>query len=104
MTTNIRVFLQRNQTELVFLKQLLDIGNGKVAIDTSTGFITLPSDFCHFTDSKEECIQRISQDKEQQFSNQNWLSEQAILAVKNKDNLMCDDLRHALTALMRSKT
>ena len=49
LTTKMRVLLQQNQTAIVFSKQLLDIGNGKVAIDNSTGFITLPFDFCHFS-------------------------------------------------------
>lgn len=51
-----RVFLQQDETANVFSKQLLDIGNNKVAVDTSTGFIALPTDFCHTTDSKEEHI------------------------------------------------
>lgn len=59
LTTNMRVFLQQDETANVFAKQLLDIGNNKVAVDTSTGFITLPTDFCHITDSKVELIQRV---------------------------------------------
>jgi len=46
------VFLQQDQTAIVLSKQLLYSGNGKVTIDTLTGFITLTSGFCHFTDSK----------------------------------------------------
>ncbi|GBP68489.1 ATP-dependent DNA helicase PIF1 [Eumeta japonica] len=64
---------------------LLDIGNNKVAMDTSTGFITLPTDFCQITDSKEELIQRVFPDIAQNFNNHNWLGERAILAAKNKD-------------------
>ena len=85
LTTNMRVFLQHDETANVFAKQLLDIGNNKVAMDTSTGFITLPTDFCHITDSKEELIQRVFPDIAQKFNNQNWLGERAILAAKNKD-------------------
>jgi hypothetical protein len=87
LTTNMRVFLQQDQSQSanIFSKQLLDIGNGKVAVDTSTGFITLPTSFCHFTDSKEELIQRVFPDIAQQFKSHNWLSKQAILAAKNKD-------------------
>ena len=59
---------------------MLEIGNGKVAIDTLTGFITLPSGFCHFT----ELIQHIFPDIAQ-FNNHNLLSELAIFAAKNKD-------------------
>ncbi|XP_073955775.1 uncharacterized protein isoform X1 [Choristoneura fumiferana] len=89
LTTNMRVLLQQDQTAIVFSKQLLDIGNGKVTVDTSTGLITFPTDFCHFTDSKEELIQRVFPDIKQLYNNHNWLSERAILAAKNKD---VDDL------------
>ncbi|XP_046976299.1 ATP-dependent DNA helicase pif1-like [Vanessa cardui] len=85
LTTNMRVFLQQDETANVFAKQLLDIGNNKVAVDTSTGFITLPTDFCHITDSKVELIQRVFPDIAQKFNNHNWLGERAILAAKNKD-------------------
>ena len=85
LTTNMRVFLEQDQTAIMFSKQLLDIGNGKVAVDASSGFITLPTDFCHFVDSKEELIQRVFTNIQQQFRNHNWLSERAILAAKNKD-------------------
>ncbi|CAG4974232.1 unnamed protein product [Colias eurytheme] len=85
LTTNMRVFLQQDETANVFAKQLLDIGNNKVAVDTSTGFIILPTDFCHITDSKVELIQRVFPDIAQKFNNHNWLGERAILAAKNKD-------------------
>lgn len=66
-----RVFLQQDETANVFAKQLLDIGNNKIAVDTSAGFITLPTDFCHITDSKEELIQCTFPDIEQKFNNYN---------------------------------
>jgi hypothetical protein len=56
LTTKMRVFLQQDETANVFAKQLLDIGNNKVALDTSTGFIRIPTDFCHITNSKEELL------------------------------------------------
>lgn len=38
-------------------KKGLDIENGKVAVDISTGLIIiLAIDFCHFTDLKEELV------------------------------------------------
>lgn len=80
-----RVFLQLDETANVFSKQLLDIGNNKVAVDTSTGFITLPTDFCHITDSKEEFIQHVFLGIAQEFNNHNWLDERAILAEKKED-------------------
>ncbi|XP_055918666.1 uncharacterized protein LOC129950772 [Eupeodes corollae] len=65
--------------------RFLDIGNNKVAMDTSSAFITLPTDFCHITDSKEELIQRVAPDIAQKYNNHNWLGERAISAAKNKD-------------------
>ncbi|XP_055918736.1 uncharacterized protein LOC129950842 [Eupeodes corollae] len=54
-------------------------------MDTSTGFITLPTDFCHITDSKEELIQHVCPDIAQKCIYHNWLGERAILAAKNED-------------------
>jgi ATP-dependent DNA helicase PIF1 len=85
LTTTIRVFLQQNETANVFLKQLLNIGNNKVAVDTSIGLITLPIDFWHITDSKEELIQHVFLDIAQQFNNHNWPRKRAILVAKNKN-------------------
>ncbi|XP_026467789.1 uncharacterized protein LOC113371377 [Ctenocephalides felis] len=73
LTTNMRVVLQQDETAKVFSKQLLNIGN----------------DFCSFTNTKEELIQCVFTDINQQFHDLNWLSERAILAAKNKD---VDDL------------
>ncbi|XP_076251551.1 uncharacterized protein LOC143190865 [Rhynchophorus ferrugineus] len=81
LTTNMRVFLQQDETANL----LLNNGNNKVAVDTSTGFITLLTNFCHIKNSKEELIYRGFRDIAQQFSNHNWLGERAILAAKNKD-------------------
>lgn len=89
LTTNMRVFLQNDQSANVFPKQLLDIGNGQVPFDTSTGLITLPTGFCEFTDSKQDLIQRVFPNITQQYRNHIWLSKRAILAAKNAD---VDDL------------
>lgn len=69
LTTNMRVQLQNDQSADVFSKQLLDIGNGKIPIDNSTGLITLPTDFCHLTESKEELIQSVFPNVAQQHKN-----------------------------------
>eukprot|EP00102_Acyrthosiphon_pisum_P013585 XP_008183218.1 PREDICTED: ATP-dependent DNA helicase PIF1-like [Acyrthosiphon pisum] len=83
LTTNMRVFLQQDETANVFAKQLLNIGNNKVEVDSTTGFIRIPTDFCHITDSKEELIHRVFSDIAQQLNNHNWLGERAILAARN---------------------
>lgn len=41
---------------------------GKITADTSTGFIILPTEFCNFTDSTEELIQRVFRDIAHQHS------------------------------------
>lgn len=92
-----RVFLQQHQDADVFSKQLLDIGNGKIAVDISTGLITLPTDFCQLTETKEELIQRVFPTIEQNYKNHNWLSERAILAAKNKD---VDDLNTTIQSFI----
>ncbi|XP_026465283.1 uncharacterized protein LOC113367922, partial [Ctenocephalides felis] len=73
LTTNMRVVLQQDETAKVFSKQLLNIGNGNVAVDASNGYTN------------------------QQFHDLNWLSERAILAAKNKD---ADDLNATIQSLL----
>lgn len=53
LTTNVPVFLQtRLKCKCVF-EAVIDIGIGKVAVDTFIEFLTLPTDFCQSTDSKD---------------------------------------------------
>lgn len=56
LTTNMRVQLQHDDSAARFAKQLLDLGNGKMAIDESTRSITLPPNFCTITTTKDELI------------------------------------------------
>lgn len=69
--------LQRNN--------LLDIGNGNIPIDKSTGCITLPTNFCIITESKEQLIQSVFPDIMHNYKNQQWIGEREILAAKNAD-------------------
>ena len=50
-----------------FSKQLLDIGNGKIPVDSSSGYNTFPTNFCRF------------------YKNHVWLSERVILTAKKVD-------------------
>jgi hypothetical protein len=54
-----RVQLQHDESAKHFAKQLLDIGNGKMAIDEPTKCITLPTNFCNITSTRDELIQKV---------------------------------------------
>lgn len=43
----------------VYSKVLLDIGNREIMVDTSTGFILFPPNFCKFTTSKDELTSKV---------------------------------------------
>lgn len=85
LTINVRVQLQNDPSAAQFAKQLLDIGNGSLPIDFETKFITFPTDFCTFTQSKDELKHRVFPNIAQEYRNRIWLSERAIMAAKNKD-------------------
>ena len=55
---NMRVALQNDVSAEFFSKALLDIGNGRIPVDPSTGLISFPPNFCYFT-SKEEIISKV---------------------------------------------
>lgn len=59
LSTNMRVALQNDPSAKIFSNQLLAIGNGEVLVDISTGLISFPQNFCHFTTTKEELITNV---------------------------------------------
>lgn len=83
LSTNMRVMLENDQSENIFTKQLIKIGNGKLPIDKLTGCITFPDNFCQLTQSKSELIQKVFPNVAQNFMYHDWLGERAILAAKN---------------------
>jgi hypothetical protein len=79
-----RVQLQHDECAEHFAKQLLDIGNGKS--DESTKCITLPTNFCNITSTRDELIQKVFPSNiVQHYKDHQWLNERAILAAKNND-------------------
>lgn len=84
LVTNMRVKLKNDQSAAIFSKQLLEIGNGKIASDAS-GFICFPTNFCRFMSSIDELIATVYPDIDTNCKNLDWLSERAILAPKNID-------------------
>ena len=80
-----RVALHNDPSPAEFSKQLLKLGNGQMPVDTLTGMISFPPNFCEFTASKEELIIKVFPNISQNYKNLDWISERAILAAKNKD-------------------
>jgi ATP-dependent exoDNAse (exonuclease V) alpha subunit len=84
LKVNMRVQMLQDPSAETFSKQLLEIGDGKVAVDTA-GCIKLPSNFCTIVDSQGALIEQIFPDIQIRYNNHKWLSERAILAPKNVD-------------------
>ncbi|XP_039964217.1 ATP-dependent DNA helicase PIF1-like [Bactrocera tryoni] len=85
LSINMRVELQEDQSGEVFSKRLLDIGNGIIAVDTSSGYITFSTNFCNLCESKTELMEMVFPNVAQNYVNHIWLSERVIFAAKNVD-------------------
>ncbi|GFR00364.1 ATP-dependent DNA helicase [Trichonephila clavata] len=64
-----------------FANKLLQIGDGKVPEDSSTGLIILP--WGQIVNSPDELLSKVYPNIQQNFKDQDWLSHGAILAGKN---------------------
>jgi len=78
----IRVQILQDPSVETFSKQLLDIGDGKVALHENTGCIKLPNDCCTIINSQNDFIVQIFPDIHTQYLNHEWMVERAILAAK----------------------
>jgi PIF1 helicase. len=54
-----RIELENKQSGDFFSIQLLDIDNGKIPVDSSSGYIIFPTNFCHFTETKTKLIEKV---------------------------------------------
>ena len=79
------VQLQYDASAERFAKHLLDIGNGKMAVDRSSQCITLPTNFCEMNSSQDDLIDKVFTNISHNFNDHQWLSARAILAAKNED-------------------
>ncbi|GFU94210.1 ATP-dependent DNA helicase [Trichonephila clavipes] len=85
LKVNMRVQMLQDPSAETFSKQLLEIGDGKVAVHENTGCIKLSTDSCTIINSQNALIGQIFPDIHTQYLNHEWLAERAILAAKNVD-------------------
>ncbi|GFW93650.1 ATP-dependent DNA helicase [Trichonephila clavipes] len=64
-----------------FANKLLQIGDGKVPEDPSTGLIIMPCG--QIVNSPDELLSKVYPKIQQNFNDQDWLSHRAILASRN---------------------
>lgn len=85
LKTNMRVQLLQDPHTDLFSQQLLDIGNGKIALHEDTQCIRISDNFCIIVDSRKALIDSVFPNISEQYKNHSWLAERAILAAKNVD-------------------
>ncbi|GFR18422.1 ATP-dependent DNA helicase [Trichonephila clavata] len=78
LTTNMRSTIQGDLSAGQFANKLLQIGDGKVPEDPSTGFIIVPCG--QIVNSPDELLSVVYPNIQQNFKDHDWLSHRAILA------------------------
>ena len=59
LTINMCVRLQNDHSGETFLDQLLAIGNGTFPVDSISGHIQLPPEFCNLVTSKNDLVNKV---------------------------------------------
>ncbi|GFR10125.1 ATP-dependent DNA helicase [Trichonephila clavata] len=81
LTTNTRSHIQGDLFAGQFANKLLQIGDGKVPEDSSTGLIIMPCG--QIVISPDELLSKMYHNIRQNFKDQDWLSHREILASRN---------------------
>ncbi|GFV68058.1 ATP-dependent DNA helicase [Trichonephila clavipes] len=81
LTTNMRSHIQGGLSAGQFANKLLQIGDGKVPEDPSTGLIIMPCG--QFVNSPDELLSKVFPNIQQNFKDQDKLPHRAILASRN---------------------
>lgn len=96
-----RIQLQNDPTLIVFAKQLLEVGNGKLTVDDITGLITLPNNLCTLLHLTDELIEQVFPNIVQRYRSHDWLKERAILAPKN---VQVNEINHISQEILPGET
>ena len=70
-----RVRLQNDDSGQTFSDQFLAIGKGKLAVDSISGRIQLPAEFCNLVTSKSELVEKVFLNILTNYKNHKWLIE-----------------------------
>ena len=76
--------MQNDHSGEIFLDQLLAIGNRKLPVDSISGHIQLPPEFCNLVTSKNNLVEKVFPNILTNYKNHKWLSKWAILAAKQR--------------------
>lgn len=79
---NMRIRLNENE-QSQFPEKLLEIGDGRLEMDEE-GLVRFPENFCNFVENRNELIDAVFPNIEENYSKEDWLCERAILASTNE--------------------
>ncbi|XP_075425538.1 uncharacterized protein LOC142465468 [Ascaphus truei] len=97
LTTNMRVQLLGHSNDQAFADTLLQIGEGTLPTDLTSGEIAFPTHFCNMMTSLQDLIHNVYPNLLRNYTNHQWLCERAILAAKNTS---VNDLNNAIQDIL----